>query len=81
MRLLRVAITAISEAAKKPLAKINAKISIISNQKLSTVIGGGSYCSGDIKPGKNCGGRFNSGTLLCYEQVKPALERVGIGGL
>ena len=40
MRLLRMAIMAISEAAKKPLAKIKARIKIASNQKLSRVIGG-----------------------------------------
>ena len=38
MRLLRMAIMAISDAAKKPLAKIKARIQIASSQKYSMVI-------------------------------------------
>ncbi len=38
MRLLRIAITAISEAAKKPFAKIKAMINTASSQKSSIVI-------------------------------------------
>jgi hypothetical protein len=38
MRLLRMVMTAISEAAKKPLAKIKARIQIASSQKYSMVI-------------------------------------------
>jgi hypothetical protein len=43
MRDLRVAIIAISDAAKKPLARIRRKIIAASNQKLSKTIFGHSY--------------------------------------
>src|SRR3990172_4015644 len=69
MRLLRVAIMAISDAAKKPFARIKIKIKTASNQIFSEIMGCVSYFSSALGPKK---------TAAVGRGIRERLER-GIG--